>query len=115
MSYLARGHSAGRVIAADGALAITDDDGRGGMGTIIVSSTTGTKTATFSFNSPVPDGGGPRFQIYCSARSGGQYNVACTYAGAAGTLVIDAANEAPIFHRIGSTLYCVALGGSTHS
>ena len=112
--HASRQHSAGRVLAANAALAINDDDGVG-FGTIIVSSSdAATKAATFDWRTPVATGGGPRFQIECAARSStGSYTVACTYNGTAGTVTIDAAAEAPIFHRIGSTLYCVALGGST--
>ena len=110
-SFLARGEARGRVLAADAALVIDETDGQ--MGTIIVSSTTGAKAATFSWDTPTDTLGGAKFQIYCAARSGGSYTVACTYAGSAGTLTIDAANEAPVLHRIGSTLYCLDLGGST--
>lgn len=114
MSYRARGQSSARTVAADGALLITDADGVG-CGTIQVSSTTGTKTATFSWTTPVDSLGGPRFTIFCTARSGGQYNIACTYLGVAGTLVIDAALERPEFHYYNGTLHCIGLGGSTHS
>lgn len=110
-SFLARGESRGRVIAADEALVIDETDGQNG--TIIVSSTTGTKAATFSWDTPTDTLGGGKFQVYCAARSGGAYTVACTYGGSAGTVTIDAQHEAPLFHRIGSTLYCLALGGST--
>lgn len=113
-NHRTRGQSAARIIAANGALVITDADCYGG-GTIMVSSTTGTKTATFSFNTPTDTQGGGKFHIYCSANSGGQYDVAATYAGAAGTVTINAANECPLFQRIGSTLYCIDLGGSTHA
>lgn len=111
--HLSRLHPAGRVLAANAALAITDDDGN--YGTIIVTSTdAAAKAATFSWRSPTADGGGPKFKIYCATRSStGTYTVACTYGGAAGTVTIDATNEAPEFARIGSTLYCIALGGST--
>lgn len=112
MSYRTRGQSSGRVIAADGALLITDNDGVG-SGTILVSSTTGTKTATFSWNAPADSLGGAQFTIFCTARSGGQYDIACTYLGSAGTVTIDAALERPVFHRIGSTLHCIGLGGAT--
>lgn len=113
-NHRTRGESAGRVVAADGALAITDADCFG-CGTILVSSTTGTKAATFSFTSPADTLGGGKFHVYCSARSGGSYTIAATYGGAAGTVTIDAANECPLFQRIGSTLYCIDLGGSTHA
>lgn len=109
--YLSRGEAKGRVVAADAALVISEADGQNG--TILVSSTSGTKTATFSWSTPVDTNGGAKFQIYCSARSGGQYNVACTYGGSAGTVTIDAQHESPLFHRIGSTLYCIELNGST--
>lgn len=109
--HLSRSHSSGRSITADGALAITDADGVNG--TIIVSSTTGTKAATFSWSTPVASAGGPKFQIYCAARSGGAYTVACTYGGTAGVVTIDAQHECPQFARIGSTLFCIALGGAT--
>ena len=112
MSYRTRGQSSGRVIAADGALLITDIDGVG-SGVILVSSTTGTKTATFSWNAEADSLGGASFTIFCTARSGGQYDIACTYLGAAGTVTIDAALERPTFHRIGSTLHCTGLGGAT--
>lgn len=112
--HASRQHSAGRVIAANGALAITDEDGVG-CGSILVSSTdANTKAATFTWRTPTADGGGAKFRIYCTARSStGSYTVACTYLGTAGTITIDAALESPEFHRIGSTLYCVALNGST--
>lgn len=112
MSYLAQHHSAGRTIAADGALVITDEDGRGGYGTIQVSSTTGAKAATFSWNES-DTLGGARFVIFCTVRSGGSYTVACTYLGVAGTVTIDAALERPEFHRYGGVLYCIGLGGAT--
>lgn len=109
--HLSRGHASGRVLAADAALTITDADGQNG--TIIVSSTTGTKAATLTWLTPTASAGGPKFQIYCAARSGGSYTVACTYGGTAGTVTIDAQHECPQFARIGSTLYCTDLGGST--
>lgn len=99
---------AGRVLAADAALAITDTDE-----TIIVSSTTGTKAVTFNWTEQTPTTGGCKFSIYCAARSGGSYTVACTYGGSAGTVTIDAQHEHPKFHRIDETVYCLDLGGST--
>lgn len=111
MSYLSRGQACGRVLAADAALLITEADN----GTILLNSTTGTKVATFSWAADVDAAGGAKFDVVCIIRSGGQYNIACTYLGVAGTLVVDAALESPRFHRIGSTLHCIGLGGSTHS
>lgn len=111
MSFLDRGEARGRVLSADAALVIDETDGQNG--TIIVSSTTGTKAATFTWNATVDTLGGAKFDIYCAARSGGSYTVACTYGGSAGAVTIDAQHENPHFHRIGSTLYCTALGGST--
>ena len=83
------------------------------MGTIRVNSTTGTKVATFAWAATVDPLGGARFQIYAHTVSGGSYTVACTYGATAGTVTIDAQHECPQFHRIGSTLFCTALGGST--
>lgn len=114
-SYLARSESPFRTVAADGALVLSNDDGKGGFGTIQVSSTAATKTATFNWSTPTDTAGGPKFVIFCTARSGGQYNIACTYLGNAGTLVIDAALERPEFHYAGGVLYCIGLGGATHS
>jgi len=112
MSFLTRSESRGRVLAADADLVIDETDGQG-VGTIVVSSTTGTKAATFAWDTPTDTSGGAKFKIYCAARSGGSYTVACTYGGSAGTVTIDAQHEAPEFVRIGSTLYCIDLGGST--
>lgn len=112
MSYRTRGQSSGREIAADGALLITDSDGVG-CGTIRVSTTTGTKAATFSWNAPADSLGGAKFDIYCYTASGGSYTVGCTYGITAGNVTIDALHERPTFQRIGSTLYCIALGGAT--
>lgn len=109
--YLSRGQSSGRTIAADGALVISEVDGQNG--TIRVSTTTGTKAATFNWSTSVSAQGGAKFQIYCYTASGGSYTVACTYGITAGTVTIDALHECPQFHRIGSTLFCTALGGST--
>jgi hypothetical protein len=111
MSYLSRGGAAGRVLAADAALAITDADGANG--TIIVSSTAATKTATFAFDADSDIAGGAKFMVYCAARSGGQYNIAATYGAVAGTVTLDAQHEFAIFQRIGTTLYCVQLTGAT--
>lgn len=113
MSFLSRGEARGRVLTANAALVIDETDGQNG--TIIVTSTdANTKAATFTWSTPVDTLGGAKFTIYCATRSSsGAYTVACTYGGSAGTVTIDATNEQPSFHRIGSTLYCIQLGGST--
>jgi hypothetical protein len=110
-SFLARGEGRGRTLAADAALVISESDGQ--MGTIRVSTTTGTKAATFAWAATVDTLGGAKFEIYCYTASGGSYTVACTYGITAGTVTIDALHEHPRFHRIGSTLFCLALGGAT--
>jgi hypothetical protein len=110
-SFLARGEARGRTLAADAALVIAESDGQ--MGTIRVSTTTGTKAATFAWAATVDTLGGARFQISCYTASGGAYTVACTYGITAGTVTIDALHECPQFHRVGSTLFCTALGGAT--
>lgn len=113
MSYRTRGQSSGRVIAADGALVITDTDGVG-HGAILISSTTAaTKAATFSWGTPTDTLGGASFTIYMSARSDGAYTVGCTYGGSAGDVTFNAQHEAADFIRIGSTLYCTRLTGAT--
>lgn len=109
--FLSRGEGRGRTLAADAALVIDETDGQNG--TIRVSTTTGTKAATFTWAASVSAQGGARFQISCYTASGGSYTVACTYGITAGTVTIDALHECPQFHRIGSTLFCTALGGST--
>lgn len=112
-NHRTRMQSSGRVVAADAALAITDADGVGD-GTIIISSTTSaTKTATFSFNTPTDTLGGPKFEVYMSARSDGAYAIAATYGGTAGTVTFNAQHEYARFARIGSTLYCTFLSGAT--
>jgi hypothetical protein len=109
--FLSRGESRGRVLAADAALVIDETDGQNGS--IIVNSTTGTKVATFAWDTPTSTEGGAKFEITCHVRSGGSYTVACTYGNAAGTVTFDAQHEKAFFHRIGSTLYCTQLVGAT--
>lgn len=109
--FLSRGEARGRTLAADAALVIDETDGQNGL--IRVSTTTGTKAATFTWAANVSAEGGAKFEIYCYTGSGGSYTVACTYGTAAGAVTIDAQHENPRFQRIGSTLYCIALGGAT--
>jgi len=113
MSYRTRGQSSGRIVAADAALVITDNDGVGSGVILLAGSTTGTKAATFSWNSPSDTLGGASFTVFLEVRSGGAYTIGCTYLGVAGDVTLDAALERPTFHRIGSTLYCTGLGGAT--
>lgn len=104
----AKRQKAGRVLAADAALVITDTDD-----SIIVNSTTGTKAATFNWTEQTTTLGGCKFEITMHVRSGGSYTVACTYGNAAGTVTFDAQHEKAFFHRIGSTVYCTQLVGAT--
>ena len=97
-----------RILAADAALEITDTDS-----TILLTSTTGAKAATFNWTEQTTSRGGTKFDVVCIVRSGGSYTIACTYLGVAGTVTIDAALESPRFHRVGSTLHCIGLGGAT--
>ncbi len=99
---------AGRILAADAALVLTDTDN-----VILLNSTTGTKVATFNWTETTTAYGGTQIDIVCIIRSGGAYTIACTYLGSAGTLTIDAALESPRLIRIGSTLHCIGLGGAT--
>lgn len=112
MSYATRNHSAVRTLVADAALVITDADAKG-FGTIRVSTAAGTKAATFSWLAPADSLGGAKFQIQCYTASGGAYTVACTYGVTVGNVTIDALHESPVFHRVGTTLICLALGGAT--
>jgi hypothetical protein len=108
MSWATRGGRSSRTVAVDAALVLSSTDGH-----VNLSSTTGTKTATFAFDSDSDTLGGEYITLYCSARSGGQYNIACTYGAVAGTLTIDAQHEAPVLQRQGTTLNLISLGGST--
>jgi len=113
MSFLARGEARGRVLSANAALVIAESDGQNG--TIILTSTnTATIAATFSWDATVDTLGGAKFEVYMQTRSSsGSYTIAATYGGSAGTVTFDAQHEYARFHRIGSTLYCVALIGAT--
>ena len=113
MSYRTRGQSSGRIVAADAALVITDNDGVGSGVILLAGSTTGTKAATFSWNAPSDALGGAALTLFLEVRSGGSYTVACTYLAAAGTVTLDAALERPTFQRLAGVLYCTGLGGAT--
>lgn len=99
---------AARFLANDAALVITDTDK-----IIIVNSVTGTKAATFNWTEQTTAYGGANFKISMQLATAGSYTVACTRGIIAGTVTIDAVGECPEFQRIGSTLYLVALNGST--
>lgn len=94
----------GRVVAADGALAITEAD----RTILLAASASGTKAATLTSARD-----GQRLSITLFARSGGSYTIAASTAdGTAGTVTLDAAGEGVDLVRVGSTWYVERLIGT---
>ncbi len=93
-----------RTVAADGALTLAAGDRL----IALLSSTTGTKAATMTATHA-----GHHVKVVLQARAGGSYTLACTYAGAAGTVTLDAAGEGVELMRIGTTWYALELTGSS--
>ena len=104
-------HVGCRAVASDAALTIDGSDSV----ILLRGSAAGAKAATITPPRLSATNGGPRLKLILEARSGGSYTVACTYLGAAGTLTLDAAAEAPELCWIAGTLHVVELGGATHA
>lgn len=99
-----------RRVSANGALAIAPTD------TVIIldnSSDAATKAATITAPSRAISRGGPRLTVILKARSNtGSYTIACSNAGSAGTVTLDAALEGAEFAWINGTLNLVQLLGT---
>lgn len=92
-----------RTVAADGALTLAATD----SAIALLSSTAGDKAATMTATH-----NGHRIKIVLQARSGGSYTLAASYAGASGTVTLDAAAEGVELMRVGAAWLVLQLLGS---
>ena len=96
-----------RTVASDGALTLAATD----SAIALLASAAGTKAATMTATH-----NGHRIRVILQAASGGEYTLAASYAGGAGTVTLDAAGEGVELMRVGAAWLALELiGGATHA